>query len=155
MRFSSLLFALPLLGSVFAAPAPATFAETGLTLEKEMKFFSHPFDGYTLVALNHAQVLLSLIHSFPTTNPTPTPIPSQPNNTGTDEPKAEADLDLANLISNIRARYKLLCSSLNVKPRLQVAQIVEVDPRSGAGASGVEAGSDGPAKGVDTTQLRF
>ncbi|WWD06713.1 hypothetical protein V865_004808 [Kwoniella europaea PYCC6329] len=106
-------------------------------------------------ALNHAQVLLSLIHSFPTTNPTPTPTPSQPNNTGTDEPKAEADLDLANLISNIRARYKLLCSSLNVKPRLQVAQIVEVDPRSGAGASGLDAGLDGPAKGVDTSQLRF
>ncbi|KAK6904330.1 hypothetical protein I204_07062 [Kwoniella mangroviensis CBS 8886] len=34
MRFSSLLFALPLLGSVFAAPAPAPFPETGLTLEK-------------------------------------------------------------------------------------------------------------------------
>ncbi|KAK6904329.1 hypothetical protein L486_08082 [Kwoniella mangroviensis CBS 10435] len=102
-------------------------------------------------ALNHAQVLLSLIQSFPTTNPTP----SQPNNTITDEPKAEADLDLANLISNIRARYKLLCSSLNVKPRLQVAQIVEVDPRSGAGASGVDGGLDGPVKGVDTSQLRF
>ncbi|WVW79296.1 hypothetical protein I302_101263 [Kwoniella bestiolae CBS 10118] len=34
MRFSSLLFALPLLGSVFAAPAPAALGATDLVLEK-------------------------------------------------------------------------------------------------------------------------
>ncbi|WVW79295.1 hypothetical protein I302_101262 [Kwoniella bestiolae CBS 10118] len=110
--------------------------------------------------LNHAQILLSLISTFPRTNPSqPSRPPSeiQPNPTATN---ASSEVDLASLISNIRARYKLLCSSLNVKPRLHVAQIVEVDPSSGAGTgqsknASIDGGIEGPVKGVDTRQLRF
>ncbi|OCF41924.1 hypothetical protein I317_04226 [Kwoniella heveanensis CBS 569] len=139
-------------------------------------------------ALNHARGLLELIASFPTTNPTPAPatsastsdtIPASAATTSidfllssTDDPESPSSIarerdqtDLASLISQIRAKYKLLCSSLGTRPRLAVAQIIEAKPGSGAGnasaslgdsaSSGIETGRDGPVKGVDTRQLRF
>ncbi|KAK8843347.1 hypothetical protein IAR55_007004 [Kwoniella newhampshirensis] len=134
-------------------------------------------------ALSHAQTLLDLIKSFPTINPTPTPTPA-PISTGTQPPaprstftaedhtpalapsESSIEIDLASLISNIRARYRLLCSSLSVRPRLTTAVIVTANPASGAnnvvrhqgqeqGDEGVVEGIDGPMKGVDTRQLRF
>ena len=61
------------------------------------------------------------------------------------------------LLQSIRARYRLLCSSLSVRPRLGVA---------GAGSSGagegdagnegyVVEGIEGPMKGVNTKQLLY
>ncbi|WRT69015.1 uncharacterized protein IL334_005997 [Kwoniella shivajii] len=122
-------------------------------------------------ALNHAQILLSLIETFPIENPSSTPIPI-PNSSSSSLPveSSSAPLDLAGLLSNIRARYKLLCSSLGQRPRLQVAHIVEAIPGSGASGAapstnqqfdsngdrqGVVQGIEGPMKGVDTRQLRF
>ncbi|WVF65579.1 hypothetical protein IAT40_000309 [Kwoniella sp. CBS 6097] len=138
-------------------------------------------------ALNHAQALLELIASFPTTNPTPASAPaptSAPNAVSTSDPIAVSvsvssesssgrdQTDLASLISQIRAKYKLLCSSLGTRPRLAVAQIIEAKPGSGAANANVNAntssgivngsapqtggsGFEGPMKGVDTRQLRF
>nr|XP_031862369.1 uncharacterized protein CI109_002334 [Kwoniella shandongensis]KAA5529441.1 hypothetical protein CI109_002334 [Kwoniella shandongensis] len=133
-------------------------------------------------ALSHAQTLLDLIKSFPTTNPTPAPAPTQVASASTitvpsSEPESaqapppsssegasEVETDLATLISTIRARYRLLCSSLGVRPRLATAVIVEAVPGSGAAGAaggaegateGVVEGIEGPMKGVDTRQLRF
>jgi hypothetical protein len=79
---------------------------------------------------------LDLINSFPTTN----------------NPEA-AEIDLTALVSNIRARYRLLCASLGVRPRLAAA------PSSGTSAAGEEGmvveGIEGPMKGVDTAKLKF
>jgi hypothetical protein len=79
---------------------------------------------------------LDLINSFPTTN----------------NPEA-AEIDLTALVSNIRARYRLLCASLGVRPRLAAA------PSSGISNGGEEGmvveGIEGPMKGVDTAKLKF
>ncbi|WWC73138.1 uncharacterized protein I206_107104 [Kwoniella pini CBS 10737] len=109
-------------------------------------------------ALNHAQILLSLINTFPISNSSQ----SNFNISQINKEEEEEEIDLINLISNIRARYKLLCSSLNLKPRLQNAQFVQTLP--GSGSSGISStsnyeniqeGIEGPIKGVDTRQLRF
>ncbi|ODN95751.1 hypothetical protein L198_04369 [Cryptococcus wingfieldii CBS 7118] len=115
-------------------------------------------------ALNHAQVLVELINTFPTINPTQS-INSNAVSEMVDDTPA-ADIDLASLLSLIRARYRLLCSSLGTRPRLASATIVEANPGSGAAAAGrtgsdggeaegVVQGIEGPMKGVDTRQLRF
>ncbi|TYJ51945.1 hypothetical protein B9479_007459 [Cryptococcus floricola] len=115
-------------------------------------------------ALNHAQVLVELINTFPTINPTQS-INSNAVSEMVDDTPA-ADIDLASLLSLIRARYRLLCSSLGTRPRLASATIVEANPGSGAAAAGGTApdggeaegavqGIEGPMKGVDTRQLRF
>ncbi|WWC91259.1 uncharacterized protein L201_006202 [Kwoniella dendrophila CBS 6074] len=111
--------------------------------------------------INHAQILLGLIDSFPTINPSQPQSSSNPP-TSTSESVLSSgleskEIDLSNLISNIRSRYKLLCSSLNIKPRLQTAQFIEAIPGSGASniTSEVQEGIEGPVKGVDTRQLRF
>ncbi|WWC64073.1 uncharacterized protein I303_106680 [Kwoniella dejecticola CBS 10117] len=132
-------------------------------------------------ALSHAQILLSAISTFPTYNPsqpTTSTIPQDGDTTAseltesaemesTNRQDKESEFELSSLTSNIRARYKLLCSSLNVKPRLQNAQFVEVQAGSGAGGAtntvrangngieGVQEGIEWPIKGVDTRQLRF
>ncbi|KAJ9098928.1 hypothetical protein QFC20_005843 [Naganishia adeliensis] len=65
--------------------------------------------------------LLELIHSFPTINPTPSP-------TALPVPTTETPpTDLPSLITRIRAKYRLICSTLGVKPRLVVRQSVEGD----------------------------
>ena len=63
-------------------------------------------DAFTSRAMNHINQLLSLISQFPTYNPTPT---------GT---SADEEIDLGKRLSQIRARYKALCGTLGVKPRL-------------------------------------
>lgn len=109
----------------------------------------------------HARTLLALIDSFPTTNPTPTP--DRPIDVDNDEERAAADKrvqdaedaspDLAALLSNIRARYRLLCTSVGARPRLVTAA---KDGRDGTAAgAGVVEGIEGPMKGVDTRQLKF
>ena len=138
-------------------------------------------------ALGHAKQLSSLIATFPVTNPTPipdAPIPSSlqdsslpsthrpsskpstkspPSTTITDSSSSAPDLPT--LLSSIRARYRLLCSSLNVRPRLSATKDGQ-DTTGRAGETGVELpgqdegegvveGTEGPMKGVDARQLRF
>ena len=87
--------------------------------------------------MNHAKVLIDLINQFPTQN-TPETV----------------EIDLTTLVSNIRARYRLLCASLGVKPRLAAAPTTTVNGDGGGEGSMVE-GVEGPIKGVDTSKLKF
>ncbi|KAL7421359.1 hypothetical protein Q5752_004244 [Cryptotrichosporon argae] len=114
-------------------------------------------------AQNHARTLLGLIQTFPTYNPTPspTPAPHYGSQIGPDSPRtspaeperaARADSaadepDLALLLASIRARYRLLCTSLGTRPRLVAAP--------SAVEQGAVEGVDGPIKGVDTRLLRY
>lgn len=127
---------------------------------------SSPLSSSDLVitpsALTHIETLLSLINAFPTFNPTPAPHAQSTDpklastadvtsNTDTD-----TDTDLAASLERIRARYRLLCSSLGIRPRLATSQQAGQDEGEGeAGASGVVQGIEGPMKGVDTKLLRF
>lgn len=133
-------------------------------------------------ALNHARVLGELISKFPMINPSETAKttistsdPIQNLNTDSEEVsvpiatasiresvegQGEKEVDMATLLSTIRARYRLLCTSLNVRPRLTTASSASSGPdgfegTEGGAASGVVEGIEGPMKGVDTRQLRF
>jgi len=57
---------------------------------------------------SHIRHLLDLVSQFPRINPSA-------------EQDANAQVDVAALLSKIRARYKTLCASLGVRPRLRVA----------------------------------
>ena len=57
-------------------------------------------------AIQHIRQLLDLIGQFPRVNP---------SSTNTD------DVDIQKLQRQIRSRYKALCSSLGVRPRVQIA----------------------------------
>jgi hypothetical protein len=92
--------------------------------------------------------LLELIQSFPTINPTPSATSPAPT---TDTPT-----DLPSLITRIRAKYRLICSTLGVKPRLVVRQSVEGDVMADRGeAEGVEAVQEDRPMGVDSRLLQF
>ncbi|CAE6533702.1 hypothetical protein RSOLAG22IIIB_06328 [Rhizoctonia solani] len=68
-------------------------------------------------AIHHAEQLLSLISQFPMTNP---PV----------APQAEPQVDIVRLYAQIRSRYKALCSTLGIRPRLVVAGALPSDPSS-------------------------
>lgn len=112
--------------------------------------------------MQHVATLRELIGHFPTTNPTPAPASSAdaselgPAQTGASEPAAAEDdngPDLAALMSQIRARYRLLCTGVGARPRLVAAS---KDGTDGAlPSAGVVEGIEGPMKGVDTRQLKF
>lgn len=130
-------------------------------------------------ALNHAKILLNLIAKFPLSNPsdsattsiTPSTDLDTAENMALDEfvPPAPSnsaetvEVDLPALLSSIRARYRLLCSSLGARPRLTTASNKEgQDENNGYAAAngaeiqgGVVQGIEGPMKGVDTRQLKF
>lgn len=133
----------------------------------------------------HANALLALIASFPTTNPSAgaaaatfgsvqdeadaaaeaqaeAESPSQSEGVegversrsrGGTPTREQGEVDLEALTSSIRARYRLLCTSLGQRPRLVAAG------KDGSVAQGEQAGVvqgiEGPMKGVDTRQLRF
>lgn len=92
----------------------------------------------------------------------------QPQN-ATEGAEAEDPTDLPRLLSSIRAKYRLLCTSVGARPRLVAAATTSSVEGSGdALMSGDEAGQQGtdemegvvpgvkgPMKGVDTRQLRF
>ncbi len=107
-------------------------------------------------ALVHIETLLNLISAFPIYNP------SEP--TALTEPAASSansdsdSSDLAATLERIRARYRLLCSSLGIRSRLATAATKDggVDELGeGSGGGGVVQGIEGPMKGVDTRLLRF
>ena len=101
----------------------------------------------TSSALSHARQLLDLIRTFPTINPSSAPDGSTPT-AATAETREEVDLPA--LLASIRARYRLLCSSLGVRGRLVAAP----NGQTQAAGTAVE-GIEGPMKGVDTSQLKF
>jgi hypothetical protein len=82
--------------------------------------------------------LIDLINQFPTQN----------------TPEA-GEIDLTTLVSNIRARYRLLCASLGVKPRLATAANTSTTSVGGDGEGNMVEGVEGPIKGVDTSKLKF
>lgn len=98
-------------------------------------------------AVAHARSLLALIEGFPTVNPTPAEAEDENGDKVVVESKDEPDL--AALLQNIRARYRLLCTSVGARPRLVAAR-----DGSETGSAVVE-GIEGPMKGVDTRQLKF
>ncbi|PPQ76689.1 hypothetical protein CVT26_004473 [Gymnopilus dilepis] len=61
----------------------------------------------------HIRYLLDAISQFPQTNP------SQPTSDASEE------LDIPKLLRQIRSRYKVLCSSLGVRPRLVSAETLD------------------------------
>lgn len=113
-------------------------------------------------ALAHARSLITLIESFPTTNPTPVPDKSIDIDSDDEEAHAAADKaiedakaaspDLAALLQNIRARYRLLATAVGSRPRLVAAAR---DGTDGSESVAVVEGIEGPMKGVDTRQLKF
>lgn len=86
-------------------------------------------------ALNHAKTLINLIQTFPTSNPS--------GAAATIPEEGAAPVDLPTHLSHIRARYKLLCSSLGMRPRMVVGQVIET------------AGDEGVVQGVESRQLAF
>lgn len=122
--------------------------------------------------MQHCRLLLGLIGRFPTFNPSQGSRPVWPpveaeagGEAGVEEGiegtrvedgaegmqvDAAEDVDMAQLLSSIRARYRLLCTSVGARPRLLAAGKDGTQDQSAA----VE-GIEGPMKGVDTRQLRF
>ena len=78
--------------------------------------------------LQNVNQLLALVGLFPTINLSD---PDAPD----DDAAAEASNapDLSALLERIRARYKLTCSSLGVRPRLTAAKMTDADEEDGAG----------------------
>lgn len=107
---------------------------------------------------------MDLINTFPRENPTPSSDPNKPTPQAMVESQTQdndegGEIDLGALLSNIRARYKLLCTSLGVRPRLVAASGSSNTTTEGNGAEEgmgmVVEGIEGPMKGVDTSKLRF
>jgi hypothetical protein len=98
---------------------------------------------------------VDLINSFPTINPTPstTAATSDQLIETTENPTAT---DLPSLITRIRAKYRLICSALGVKPRLAVRQSVEgdvmqdrgTDDGAMEGVEGVDGRGEGKMEGI-------
>ncbi|GAA6044361.1 hypothetical protein JCM8097_008409, partial [Rhodosporidiobolus ruineniae] len=88
--------------------------------------------------------LLSLVEAFPTSNDSSSlaqPAPSSPTSSDSPSdssmasPAAAADeVDIPALLSSLRSKYRTLCGSLGVRPRMQVA---------GAGSKQLEPNGDG------------
>lgn len=90
--------------------------------------------------MNHAKVLIGLIDTFPTDNP---------DSKGQGEGEGDKEVDMTGLLAQIRARYRLLCTSVGARARL-----VAASGGGGEGESGVE-GVEGPVKGVDMGMLKY
>lgn len=72
--------------------------------------------------------LLALVGLFPTINL------SSPDSPEDDSSEASSnEPDLSALLERIRARYKLTCSSLGVRPRLTAAKMTDADEDEGGG----------------------
>ena len=85
--------------------------------------------------LQNLNQLLSLVALFPTINLSSTPdddAPSSPSQTTTTS-SSSSEPDLSALLERIRARYKLTCSSLGIRPRLTAAKMTDADEEEGGG----------------------
>lgn len=114
-------------------------------------------------ASGHAKQLLDLIASFPINNPSSSlSHDKQPETDGVQESTSNSTseqkpVDLAALLAQIRSRYRLLCSSLGVRPRLATSSVKRVsdDADEARDDQGAIEGIDGPMKGVNTKELLY
>ncbi|CAA7264978.1 unnamed protein product [Cyclocybe aegerita] len=84
-------------------------------------------------ANQHIRHLLELIAQFPRVNPSSTSASAASSSSSSTSPKEEEkDLDISKLQRQIRSRYKALCSSLGVRPRLLSAEIAALDREDGS-----------------------
>jgi hypothetical protein len=111
-------------------------------------------------AAQHIRLILASIAQFPRVNPSSAP----PSSVGGPAVTVEAglnthpdpDLDITQLLRQIRSRYKVLCASLGVRPRLRAAGGAE---DAGAGAAGVDeetmhgAGGGAPGSAIPVWKL--
>jgi len=67
-------------------------------------------------ASQHIRHLLDSISQFPTVNPS------------SSDPTSE-EIDIPKLLRQIRSRYKVLCSCLGERPRLQSAEVAAMDDK--------------------------
>jgi hypothetical protein len=113
--------------------------------------------------MNHAQVLIDLIAKFPMINPSDAAVVADAmqlddaipeTEQGIEGGKKPDEVDLSSLLANIRARYRLLCSSVGARPRMTVAANGTGEDAT-AQVEGVVPGIEGPMKGVDTKQLLY
>ncbi|KAJ1303860.1 hypothetical protein OPQ81_008279 [Rhizoctonia solani] len=131
--------------------------EKGFEMWEELGFYegfagiwrrvaAKPNSGIDERAVHHAEQLLSLISKFPLTNP---PV----------APQAEPQIDIVRLYSQIRSRYKALCSTLGVRPRLVTAGAVPSDPSGSSGQGGDLSedaqSSNRPIVGASAQSLAF
>ncbi|EUC56831.1 essential protein Yae1, amino-terminal protein [Rhizoctonia solani AG-3 Rhs1AP] len=130
--------------------------EKGFEMWEELGFYegfagiwlrvaAKPGSGIDERAVHHMEQLLSLISKFPLTNP---PV----------APQAEPQVDIVRLYAQIRSRYKALCSTLGVRPRLVVAGAIPSDPSSSDGHSDnfqADARSSRPIIGAAAQSLNF
>src|SRR6266567_2352349 len=70
-------------------------------------------------ASQHIRHLLDSISQFPTINPSAS------------DPASE-EIDIPKLLRQIRSRYKVLCSCLGERPRLQSAEVVAMEDKGDA-----------------------
>ncbi|KAG8756959.1 hypothetical protein FRC11_004903 [Ceratobasidium sp. 423] len=130
--------------------------EKGFEMWEELGFYegfvgiwlraaAKPGSGIDERAIHHAEQLLSLISKFPMTNP---PV----------APQAEPQVDIVRLYTQIRSRYKALCSTLGVRPRLVSSGAIPSDPSSSGQNDELREGvqpSNRPMVGASAQSLAF
>ncbi|CCO30255.1 hypothetical protein RSOLAG1IB_06104 [Rhizoctonia solani AG-1 IB] len=131
--------------------------EKGFEMWEELAFYegfagiwtravAKPGSGVDERAVRHAEQLMLLISKFPMTNP---PV----------APQAEPQVDIVRLYTQIRSRYKALCSTLGVRPRLVSAGAVPSDPSSSNERDGLQgdtrSSTGNPMAGVGVQSLAF
>ena len=180
-------FYVPAYDGPFASALISRFASSWPKLlqdEKHSSFICSSDSSHR--ALNHATTLLDLIDRFPQSNPTPhsqlnsnppgetlevsteQDLPDLPSNgDALSKSGSKTDVDLAALLSTMRAKYRLFCSSISLRPRLvpgsttrpRASDNDEIDgdngSKGGSDVMGQMEGIEGPLKGVDTSKLRF
>lgn len=80
--------------------------------------------------LQNLNQLLALVALFPTINLS---APDETEDELVANPASSSSLDLSALLERIRARYKLTCSSLGVRPRLTAAKMTDANEDEGEG----------------------
>ena len=83
--------------------------------------------------IHNIRVLLDTIAQFPRTNPSP-PEPSS-------ESGLSAEVDIPRLFRQIRARYKVLCATLGVRPSLRATETDSQEGVNGGEPTQLDFGS--------------
>jgi len=83
--------------------------------------------------IHNIKVLLDTIARFPRTNPSP----SEPSS----ESDPSAEVDIPRLFRQIRARYKILCATLGVRPSLRATEADSQEDVDGGEPMQLDSGS--------------
>ncbi|KAF8603326.1 DUF1715-domain-containing protein [Ceratobasidium sp. AG-I] len=119
--------------------------EKGFEMWEELGFYEG-FAGLWLKAgtgaderaTRHAEQLLSLISKFPMTNPSMAS-------------EAGSELDIVRLFTQIRSRYKALCSTLGVRPRLLASGAISSGSPTGGDDTAQVLSNNGRSSGMTTS----